>query len=34
MDSLHAEVRLALAEVDRSRGNASEQVHSTATWST
>lgn len=28
VDSLHAEVRLALAEVDRSRGNASEQVHS------
>ena len=27
-DSLHAEVRLALAEVDRARGNAAEQVHS------
>jgi DNA-binding GntR family transcriptional regulator len=27
-DSLHAEVRLALARVDRARGNASEQVHS------
>src|ERR1700712_3564632 len=29
-DSLHAEVRLALAEVDRARGNAAEQVHSHA----
>lgn len=27
-ESLHAEVRLALAKVDRSRGNAAEQVHS------
>lgn len=27
-DSLHAEVRLALAQVDRTRGNAAEQVHS------
>lgn len=27
-ESLHAEVRLALAEVDRSRGNSAEQVHS------
>ncbi len=25
---LHAEVRLALAQVDRARGNAAEQVHS------
>ena len=29
-DSLHAEVRLALAHVDRARGNATEQVHSHA----
>lgn len=29
-DSLHAEVRLALAQVDRARGNAAEQVHSHA----
>lgn len=29
-DSLHAEVRLALAQVDRTRGNAAEQVHSHA----
>ena len=29
-DSLHAEVRLALAEVDRARGNTAEQVHSHA----
>ena len=29
-ESLHAEVRLALAEVDRARGNAAEQVHSHA----
>ncbi len=29
-DSLHAEVRLALAHVDRARGNAVEQVHSHA----
>ena len=28
VDGLHAEVRLALAEVDRARGNAAEQVHS------
>ena len=27
---LHAEVRLALAHVDRARGNAAEQVHSHA----
>ncbi len=27
-ESLHAEVRLALAHVDRARGNATEQVHS------
>ncbi len=27
-DSLHSEVRLALAQVDRTRGNAAEQVHS------
>lgn len=27
-ESLHAEVRLALAHVDRARGNAAEQVHS------
>ena len=27
-EALHAEVRLALAHVDRSRGNAAEQVHS------
>ena len=27
-DALHAEVRLALAEVDRARGNTAEQVHS------
>ncbi len=27
-EALHAEVRLALAEVDRARGNAAEQVHS------
>jgi DNA-binding GntR family transcriptional regulator len=31
VDSLHAEVRLALARVDRARGNAAEQVHSHAT---
>jgi DNA-binding GntR family transcriptional regulator len=30
VDSLHAEVRLALAEVDRARGNTAEQVHSHA----
>jgi DNA-binding GntR family transcriptional regulator len=30
VEVLHAEVRLALAEVDRSRGNAAEQVHSHA----
>jgi DNA-binding GntR family transcriptional regulator len=29
-ESLHAEVRLALAHVDRARGNALEQVHSHA----
>ena len=29
-ESLHAEVRLALAQVDRARGNAAEQVHSHA----
>jgi DNA-binding GntR family transcriptional regulator len=29
-ESLHAEVRLALAHVDRARGNAEEQVHSHA----
>ena len=29
-ESLHAEVRLALAHVDRARGNATEQVHSHA----
>jgi DNA-binding GntR family transcriptional regulator len=29
-DSLHSEVRLALAHVDRARGNATEQVHSHA----
>jgi DNA-binding GntR family transcriptional regulator len=29
-ESLHAEVRLALAHVDRTRGNATEQVHSHA----
>lgn len=29
-ESLHAEVRLALAHVDRARGNAIEQVHSHA----
>jgi DNA-binding GntR family transcriptional regulator len=29
-ESLHAEVRLALAHVDRARGNAVEQVHSHA----
>lgn len=29
-ESLHAEVRLALAHVDRARGNAAEQVHSHA----
>ena len=29
-ESLHAEVRLALAHVDRARGNAKEQVHSHA----
>ena len=28
MEALHAEVRLALAQVDRARGNAAEQVHS------
>jgi DNA-binding GntR family transcriptional regulator len=28
VEGLHAEVRLALAHVDRSRGNAAEQVHS------
>ncbi|MET0840477.1 MAG: GntR family transcriptional regulator, partial [Marmoricola sp.] len=28
VDSLHAEVRVALAHVDRARGNAAEQVHS------
>lgn len=28
VESLHAEVRLALAHVDRARGNAAEQVHS------
>ena len=28
VESLHAEVRLALAHVDRARGNAVEQVHS------
>src|SRR3954447_1859867 len=28
VEALHSEVRLALAEVDRSRGNAAEQVHS------
>jgi DNA-binding GntR family transcriptional regulator len=28
VEALHAEVRLALAHVDRSRGNAAEQVHS------
>ena len=33
-ESLHAEVRLALAQVDRARGNAAEQVHSHATCST
>jgi DNA-binding GntR family transcriptional regulator len=27
-EALHSEVRLALAEVDRARGNAAEQVHS------
>ena len=27
-DALHAEVRVALAHVDRARGNAAEQVHS------
>jgi DNA-binding GntR family transcriptional regulator len=27
-EALHSEVRLALAQVDRSRGNAAEQVHS------
>jgi DNA-binding GntR family transcriptional regulator len=27
-DALHSEVRLALAEVDRARGNTAEQVHS------
>lgn len=30
-EALHAEVRLALAHVDRARGNAAEQVHSHAT---
>jgi DNA-binding GntR family transcriptional regulator len=30
-ESLHAEVRLALAHVDRARGNAVEQVHSHTT---
>lgn len=29
-DGLYAEIRLALAQVDRSRGNAAEQVHSHA----
>jgi DNA-binding GntR family transcriptional regulator len=29
-EALHAEVRLALAHVDRARGNATEQVHSHA----
>ena len=29
-ESLHAEVRLALAHVDKARGNATEQVHSHA----
>jgi len=29
-EALHAEVRLALAHVDRTRGNATEQVHSHA----
>ena len=29
-ESLHAEVRLALAHVDRARGNATDQVHSHA----
>ena len=29
-ESLHAEVRLALAHVDRARGNATEHVHSDA----
>ena len=29
-DALHSEVRLALAQVDRTRGNAAEQVHSHA----
>jgi DNA-binding GntR family transcriptional regulator len=29
-ESLHAEVRVALAQVDRARGNATEQVHSHA----
>ncbi len=29
-ESLHAEVRVALAHVDRARGNATEQVHSHA----
>jgi DNA-binding GntR family transcriptional regulator len=28
VEALHAEVRVALAHVDRSRGNAAEQVHS------
>jgi len=28
VEALHAEVRLALAHVDRARGNAAEQVHS------
>ena len=28
VEALHSEVRLALAEVDRARGNAAEQVHS------
>jgi DNA-binding GntR family transcriptional regulator len=28
VEGLHSEVRLALAEVDRARGNAAEQVHS------
>ena len=30
VESLHAEVRVALAHVDRARGNATEQVHSHA----
>ena len=34
VEALHAEVRLALAHVDRARGNAAEQVHSHATCST